>query len=270
MGFGDNVITTSIVKRAYQIHKKPVVVGDGVQPYWSEVFENNPKISKEAYPGCVWVPSIMGFRPYIDYARSTDKRIAFNDYKVEPGELYIDPKELWDEEGFIYIEPNTKGSFGNNKDWGFEKWQAVVNLLPYRFIQGPGRKLDGVEQRFPKSFRDACALLSKADFFVGTDGGLHHAAAALGKRAVVVWGGLASPRNLGYDTHINLHSGVKPCGSRNPCPHCKKALDWVTVEMVVEAIESRHLSRGSQGSLGSPEKPLQDPVRELPQAVSQA
>jgi ADP-heptose:LPS heptosyltransferase len=88
------------------------------------------------------------------------------------------------------------------------------------------------------SFRDACRLLSNADLFVGTDGGLHHAAAALGKRAVVVWGGLVSPKILGYDSHINLHSGTHSCGSEGPCLHCRKALDWVTVDMVVSAIES--------------------------------
>jgi ADP-heptose:LPS heptosyltransferase len=81
-------------------------------------------------------------------------------------------------------------------------------------------------------------LLSKARFLVTTDGGLHHAAAALGKPAIVVWGGLVSPKILGYDSHINLHSGTASCGSTEPCPHCRKALDWVTVDMVVDAINS--------------------------------
>ena len=180
----------------------------------------------------------MGARPYIDYTKTTDKKIVFRNYKASPGEIFLKPEEIPDIEGFIYIEPNTKGTFGGNKDWGFENWQKVVNSLPYRFVQGWGRKLDGVEQINTKSFRHACGLLSKADFFVGTDGGLHHAAAALGKPAVVVWGGLVSPKILGYDTHINLHSGTHSCGSRTACEHCRKALEWVTVDKVIDAIRS--------------------------------
>lgn len=183
----------------------------------------------------------MGNRPYINHLATTPEKIVFNQsFKVEPGEIYLtdEEKEKYQLSDFIYIEPNTKGTFGGNKDWGFEKWQEVVKDSPYTFIQGKGRKLDGVDQLETKSFRDACSLLSKADFFVGTDGGLHHAAAALGKRAVVVWGGLVSPKILGYDTHINLHSGTGSCGSTTTCKHCREALEWVTVEMVKDAIRT--------------------------------
>jgi ADP-heptose:LPS heptosyltransferase len=115
----------------------------------------------------------------------------------------------------------------------------VVKFLPdVRFIQGPGRRLDGVEQAQTDSFRQACALLSKASLFIGTDGGLHHAAAALGKPAVVIWGGYTHPRNLGYDFHVNLQAnGVEPCGLTIPCQHCRTAMDRVTVKEVVQAVK---------------------------------
>jgi ADP-heptose:LPS heptosyltransferase len=246
MGFGDDLIVTSIVKRAFTVHKKPLCIGDGVVR-WEEVFDHNPKISRQPYPGCVWIPNIMGNRPYIDHPKCRPKKIAYrNDFKVEPGEIYLSPEEkarYEDFSGFVYIEPNVKGTFSGNKDWGFERWQEVVKRLPFRFVQGKGRRLEGVEQVCTESFRDACALLDRADFFVGTDGGLHHAAAALGKRAVVVWGGLVSPKILGYDTHINLHSGTHSCGSYDPCEHCRKALDWVTVDKVCQAITGLHEER---------------------------
>lgn len=238
MGFGDDVIVSSIVKKAYAKHHKKICVGDGNKVVWEEVFNYNHKMSQEPYPGCIWVPNIMGRRPYIDYVRSKPGKIAFNyEYRVEPGEIFFHPSELrHDQEDFIYIEPNVKGTFSGNKDWGFENWQEVVKRLPYRFIQGKGRKLDGVEQVNTQSFRDAAALLGRSFLFAGTDGGLHHAAAALGKRAVVVWGGLAPPSVLGYETHTNLHSGAAACGSNAACEHCKKALARITVEMVVDAI----------------------------------
>lgn len=240
--FGDDLIVTSIVKRAYKKHNKLICVGDGKDIKWEEVFDNNPKMSKVVYPGCVWVPNIMFNRPYIDNLKSTDERFVYNAaFHVEPGELYLtDEEKRHTQTGFVYIEPNIKGTFAGNKDWGFGKWQAVVDACHgTRFIQGRGRKLNGVEQVDTHSFRDACALLSRADLFMGTDGGLHHAAAALGIPAVVVWGGLVSPKILGYDFHTNLHSGTGSCGSKKSCNHCRKALEWVTAEMVVEAIERR-------------------------------
>jgi ADP-heptose:LPS heptosyltransferase len=166
---------------------------------------------------------------------------------VEPGEIWLTDKEKERYKGyknFIYVEPNVKGSFSGNKDWGFEKWQKVINQCPeLRFLQGKGKKLNGCEQVGTQSFRDACALLYHADLFIGTDGGLHHAAAALGKQAVVVWGGLVSPKILGYETHTNLHSGVPSCGNHAACEHCRRALDAIKPEMVVNAIRSYAVPR---------------------------
>jgi len=217
------------------------MVGDGAEIKWSEVFENNPRISKKIIPDGVWVKTVKGNRPYIDYSKTTKDRMAWKPFKAEPGEIYFAPGELrWSESDFVYIEPNTKGSFGGNKDWGFDNWQRVVDSLPeIRWIQGKGRRLRNVRQLETRSFRDACALLARAFLFVGTDGGMHHAAAALGKPAVVVWGGLVGPKTLGYDTHTNLCKATWFCGSILPCLHCRQSLDLITPDMVVEAIEKR-------------------------------
>lgn len=235
MGWGDDVITTSVVKRAFAKTGKPVCIGNG-EIHWSAVFENNPKISRVPYPGAPWVGTIKGARPYIDYTRTTRERTVYReDFKVEPGEIFLTDAELakW-EGGRVYIEPNVKGSYAGNKY--YPRWQEVVDALPdVPWVQGPGARLKGVEQVSTESFRDACALLAKCEFFVGTDGGLHHAAAALGKGAVVVWGGLVSPRILGYDTHINIHSGTYSCGSHYACDHCKRAIAH-DPETIVKAI----------------------------------
>lgn len=128
---------------------------------------------------------------------------------------------------------------GPNKDWGFDRWQEVVRRLPnVPWVQGQGKTLEGVTQVDTESFRDACSLLSHCRLFVGTDGGLHHAAAAFNKGAVVVWGGYTHPRNLGYESHKNLHAGGEPCGNVKPCEHCKAQMDKISVEMVVKAIEA--------------------------------
>lgn len=237
MGWGDDVLTTGIVKKARLRTNKPICVGSGQSLYWSSVFEGNPNISKEIVPGCVWVKSCEGFRPYIK--KIHDWGYEYEEaFKADAGELFLTEEEKDWPEGFIYIEPNIKGEISKNKDWGFDKWQAVVSKIPAKFIQGPGRKLEGVEQVSPKDFRHACGLLARCRFFVGTDGGLHHAAAALGKKAVVVWTGFSSPKQLGYETHVNLHNGGKPCGKFADCQHCRKAAESITVDSVVRAIES--------------------------------
>jgi hypothetical protein len=251
LGYGDALIGTGIAKRARLKHPgKKIAIGDGTNIEWiPDVHDGNQHLATGLGPDIVWVHCHKGFRPYVDNAASTPEKLVWRkDFKVSPGELYLTKTErdAWSQySDFVFIEPNIKGWLGPNKDWGFDRWQQVVKSLPnIRFIQAPGRKLDGVEQVETKTFREACALLSNATLFLGTDGGLHHAAAALGKRAVVVWGGYTHPRNLGYDTHTNLHGGSEPCGNLKPCDHCKQAMNKITIERVVRAVdESCRLSR---------------------------
>lgn len=268
MGFGDALIASGIARKARQKHPdKPICIGTGSEIEWNEVFDGNPNISREVVPGAVWVHSYKSFRPYVDYAKTTAEKFAWQkDFKATPGELYLrDDERRWEQSGFVYIEPNIKGWCGPNKDWGFDRWQEVVDLLPeVRFLQGPGRKLNNVEQVETESFRDACALLDRADLFVGTDGGLHHAAAALGKRAVVIWGGFTHPRNLGYDTHINLHSGAEPCGSLRACKHCDKAMAQIRPAKVAEKIRECLGRIGTDPHAGKA-KEVQEGGGELPQ-----
>ncbi len=88
------------------------------------------------------------------------------------------------------------------------------------------------------SFRDACAVLSYARLYVGTEGGLHHAAAALGVPAVVYHGGYISPETTGYDGQIALYrKDGSPCGQRVHCPHCRAIAEDISVDEALEAIE---------------------------------
>lgn len=244
MGYGDQLLAGGIARKAHAKHPdKKINIGDGSTLERSDLYEGLDYIAKEVDPKGVWVHSFKGFRPYVDNTQSTKEKFSWRrGFKATPGEIVLTEEELeiWPQTNFVYIEPNIKGMVGPNKDWGFEKWQAVIQFLPnIRFIQGPGKKLDGVEQAQTDSFRQACALLSKASLFVGTDGGLHHAAAALGKPAVVIWGGYTHPRNLGYDFHVNLQApGVEPCGLTTACQHCRTAMDRVTVKQVVQAVKS--------------------------------
>jgi len=242
MGLGDWVMATADAAKAHEVHKVRCVFGDGKRQFWSEVFENNPKIAKTLEPGerFAWVSNIPQNRPYIEAITPT--RFIYRDsFKATPGEIYLTPDETRDKGGYILIEPHTKDKFtGPNKRWLWDRWCQVVGSFSYDFVQtGPEgtEALPGVRRIVTNTFREALSVLSGARLLVTTDGALHHAAAAMGIPAVVIWGGAASPLNLGYDNHLNLWKGDVPCGTWNGiCPHCREALDKVTVKEVADAI----------------------------------
>ena len=243
MGIGDWILATADVAVAHKKHGVRCVLGDGKRSFWSEVFENNPKIAKklEKDERFAWVNNIPMRRPYIKEVRP-DRFVYREEFRAVPGEIYLTEEEKWDKSDYILVEPHTKDKFtGPNKRWAWERWVEVVKM-PYRFMQtGPedAKTLPGVERIVTKTFREALSVLSGARLLVTTDGALHHAAAALGVPAVVIWGGAASPVNLGYESHVNLWHGAVPCGTHSSiCPHCRQALDAVTVQEVKDAISA--------------------------------
>ncbi len=202
-------------------------------------------------------------RPYVDYQRMRsvfeqvfpgkpfttkvrDKRVPwlYTDWRATPGDLKcikrVKPR------GYIVVEPNIKAKGCPNKDWGRSRWQALVASVKWPshpWVQlGPKgtRSLHGAASIVTPTFEAACSALSGAAVFVGTEGGLHHAAASLGIPAVVIWGGISSPKNLGYDAHINLfqHAGGKsPCGQWVKCKHCRSAMASIEFETVAQHLK---------------------------------
>ena len=77
------------------------------------------------------------------------------------------------------------------------------------------------------------------DLFIGFEGGMHHAAAATDRKAVVIFGGHISPDITGYNFHKNLYVNdpQSPCGKKMPCDHCRKCLDKITHKIVIEEIK---------------------------------
>jgi len=69
-------------------------------------------------------------------------------------------------------------------------------------------------------------------------------AAATGTPAVVIYGGVISPANTGYDLHLNQYAGGEPCGSRKPCRHCRQAMGAIGVPRVVADLRRLLAARG--------------------------
>lgn len=135
-----------------------------------------------------------------------------------------------------------------NKQWPVTRYKELSRLLidsGYSVAQfrynppfGPGNILgSGVDLLDTPSFRHSLALMKRAKFYVGPEGGLHHGAAAVGTPAVVIFGGYISPDITGYAHHYNHYVGGEPCGSFQQCPHCSNAMALITVEQVFESCQ---------------------------------
>lgn len=212
---------------------------------WNEVWDNNPRIARLDEEGDfqVYEPRRYGLRPYCTKKRPD--RWTWTDYEPEVGELYFTPEELGYAAQFapdVIIEPHNKDSASVNKSWGWDRWHRLAELMLERGIKPaqvgrPGmKKLAGVDFIETKTFRLAAAVLAQARAAVLPEGGLHHAAAAVGVRAVVIYGGYISPRQTGYKMHVNLFTGVEPCGWRIQCSHCAVAMAQIKPEDVLQRL----------------------------------
>jgi hypothetical protein len=235
------------VRRANQATGKKVRLGDGTRFYIDEqVFNGNPRMATKKELDCVWVPNYPNHRPYVKAIEN--KRIIFNDdFSPQPGEIwlkdpeleYVDKLNLPDQ--FILVEPTVKDTYVHTINKAWHKWDSLLShKLPWIQV---GQAHTAKDARFIKTqtFRQALAILGRATLFVGTDGALHHAAAALNVPAVVLWSGFTSPKHLGYADHVNIHDGSDPCGYfGGVCSHCRKKADAIDVETVIEAVEDEY------------------------------
>lgn len=138
---------------------------------------------------------------------------------------------------FVIIEPLVKLQANPNKQWGRAKWQSLAELLKREGLNpiqigGPSTvRLDGLTLAATPNFRYGAALMKFSRWNFLPDGGLHHAAAALGLPATVLWGGTNDPETLGYPGHENIFTPPM-CGKWLPCPHCRRIWNALTAEEV--------------------------------------
>lgn len=237
---------------------KRVQFGDGVKAIWDQhsqiIFTGNPNIApKESRflkdDRIEWVHFYRGNRIYNRINDAGDRWIWNYDFRSIPGELFFsqDEKRFAEKQGkrYVVIEPTVptwkKGA--TNKEWLPYRYQEVARRLAkagYQVVQlvhGPGMRLDGpaIRKLHTPTFRLAAAVLSRAALYIGPEGGMHHAAAALSVPGVVLFGGFIPPQVTGYDIHTNLTGGAEACGWLRPCDHCKAAMARISVEEVIEA-----------------------------------
>ena len=228
-------MVTWLARKARETDPRQVCVLDRAdRPRWQALWDRNPNITRNPN-GAQLLRDGPGVRHYI--ANKTPDRWKWIEVPDrEPGDLYLKSTARRIDDPYIYVEPNIKDRASVNKRW--PHYQAVVDALPeFIFAQCTAPYLRGVVKLSTPDVVDALSVLSHASLYVGNEGGMHHAAAALGVPAVVIFGGYISPAVTGYKEQTNLYAGGDPCGMRVPCRHCVDAMNSITVDMVVQAIE---------------------------------
>ncbi len=213
---------------------------------WAKVWENNPRIARPEEVGDFQELAARGannMRPY--HTAKTPERWTYNlAFRPDVGEIYFTEDEkafAAPHVGAVIVEPNIKPGASPNKCWPWMRWTKLAYLLSQNGIRvwqlGPAdtRTLDRVGLIETPSFRLACAVLANARAAVLHEGGSHHAAAAVGLPAVVLFGGFTPVELTGYSLHKNLGVSLgDACGMRTPCNHCAAEMAKITPEEVAQ------------------------------------
>jgi ADP-heptose:LPS heptosyltransferase len=251
MGYGDDIIATGLA-RGMREHGKRAAFGDGKRIIWgpwsNEMFKHNPNVAApgaECSTDLEWIPHYKGSRIYNKLKNG--KWVWNYTFKAVPGEFYFSKNEedlgaAFNGTDFIVIEPNVpwQKEVAPNKDWGREKYEVVANKLKssgHQIVQFMHKnsqyKLECAKKLEFQKFRDVISVLARSSLYIGPEGGMHHAAAAVGIPGVIIFGGFIPPAVTGYDGHTNLTGGAQACGSIKPCKHCSEALRKITTDQVV-------------------------------------
>lgn len=244
MGWGDEIMASGQAVAAGCTAARPAVILDRHgQPRRHPCWQGNRRIAARRTADAVSIVNGSGCRPYVDYARSTPERWAYTAWRCTPGELpWVRPDARG--RGRVLIEPHIKPNASPNKQWGWQRWQALVDAapgLPWAQMAPAGAPvLAGVEAIRTADFPAAAGVLATARAAVLPEGGLHHAAAALQVPAVVLFGGMTSPRNTGYGPETGQRSlavdSPAALGWRVPHPACDAAWDRITVARVLATL----------------------------------
>ncbi len=279
MGLGDDLMVTGYAEQEKKKYpEKQVVVGNLSEKkiYESPIYLNNPNItpikSIDRGKPIHFINYHDKNRPYIDYQNSNNNNLHWNmNFSPIPGKLYFSDDEKnkakeivntavrqWENnntsnfKGIIFFESiSTKidhyfySNKMKNKDWGKLNWRELILKLKndYLIIQSKHEKSERIEGTYFSlidfDFRTACAIINEADLFLGLEGGFGHAAAALGKKAVLYFGGWIHPKVTGYKFHENIYFDhpKSPCGTIGYiCNHCEEARKNLTVEHVYNKV----------------------------------
>lgn len=257
MGYGDELLAAGQAQRHFEeTGVRSVIVDRRGRMRWHPIWEGNPVIVRPEDVGSSdeiihRLVNGSGCRPYITYPFTEDTGWRFNRAfraRDHVARIYLTPEELAlgaytraRYGPYVLIEPCSKH---RNLRWPRASWTRLIAAL--------GRSIPVVQHTHGEtdffvpgavpvaaSFRGACGLVASSAIYIRGESGMLHAAAALRKPTIALWGGCMDWDVLGgYPGQIGL--GVTPpfCGSWRPCTHCAAIMAGIAVDTVAATILS--------------------------------
>lgn len=184
---------------------------------------------------------------YIGISEKRSPKLYLSDAEIQIAKSdYPDP--------YLVIAPVGKAKFSaNRKEWGFDKFQQLVQWLNDRNILQIGMPsdalLNGVIDARSIDIRKTAAIIANAVLFIGLEGGLMHLARSVQTPAVIIYGGYIKPEISGYSMNVNIATNepCSPCYDSNQrqtdCEHmgCMKQISVSDVyNVVIQKLEEVH------------------------------
>lgn len=264
MGIGDEIMASGHALSVHRATRKRIIItGRNHIVRWSGMWQGLSWIvhPREVNAGL----SLSEFktiqngaqcRPYIRYPFNRQIGMTFSGWwraRDHVGAIkFLDPEIAWADEAaaqlgpFIVIEPNIKPGSNPNKQWGRDNWIRIADLCRTAgfapITMGPPgtNKLPNAAFVESPDFRHGAALLQRAAWAFLPDGGLHHAAGAMGLPVTVLFGGVNDPEFLGYPEHQNIFV-PRYCGRWMPCSHCRTVWRSIRPDRVFEQAREQPL-----------------------------
>lgn len=142
-------------------------------------------------------------------------------YEIKSKVPCITPSVHYKLPGYLFQKPIICVSTGATKGmrcWEHSRWQELVSLLNHRYSiihlgdnEEPLKNID-ISLVNKTTLPEAASILSQSGLLVSIDSGLHHLAAAVGKKTVVLFGPI--------DPEIRTHEGLTIPITVNNCREC--------------------------------------------------
>jgi ADP-heptose:LPS heptosyltransferase len=253
-GLGDHLCATPLLRGLKKEGKKVVI--SAIYPY---LFQGNPNVDELIFPPDEVKYEMVNYKDIYKLAYDTgfygllseayckfygveyDDKL---DYTVYPKERVWVKETLKTIKDYILIAPfaarsviqysnTTKvGSGGQRtvvKDWILSRWVSLVSEIQKKGIEvyqvgGQGDKgVPGCNRYFlGQDYRFSVALLEQSKGLISVDNFMQHAAFAIGKPAVILFGA-TDPSIFGHETNVNIYH-------KNVCRHnreCRRGSPWL-------------------------------------------
>jgi ADP-heptose:LPS heptosyltransferase len=267
MGLGDHMMAAGLAEDLYRQDPTagPVAIVDvaGTLRYQS-LWLHNPAIASTLTATTRTVRCGAGCLPYLDVSTAGQPFVFSQTYKAREhrGSLVLTDEELahgrqlrgWFGR-YVVVEPHGTDRKNPNRQWPLADWQYVtwallkVGVKVVQLGHEYTNSLSGVHVEPVRDIRDSAAILAAADLVLATEGGVPFITAPLGTPTVVLWGGCVSFEALHYPEQVNLidPDPCSPCGSKQPCDHCRAIWDRLSPAAVVTVVLDTLAGRRHRG-----------------------